>query len=809
MKPTRLGSGICLWIVTLGLIFTIGVAIRDAHAAGSSISGRVVDSVTGAGIQDVTVLATNGSQVGYDLTDATGGFLVSDLADGAYMLSFIKNGYVSLMGGTAVSVTVTGDTPIPVPISMTSTGGAPSISGRVLDWKTNAGLMDVTVTVTDASKNVAGSKLTDASGNFSVSLAADGLYYLNYAKTGYTAMAGSQAIPVVVMGGTASSVYMAPTTGLSLAPGWNFVSLAGVPSGGTNISDVLSDVSSNVRIVWGYDNRTKRWLKFQPSGQNNSLLALQPGLGYWVYMDKADFLDTSWWMQLMSHSVPVYSGWNLLGYNGPDNADGATALNTIAGKWSILWTWDNDAWYAKSAALLNLPVPSIANLNRGKAYWIKGSVDTKWFQVSDAPYGEWVIGSVPADNASNLSLLGSMQVQMWNDMDASTVNKNGVTLFNNGEFGSSRILGSTGYDDMQHLVTFQPGGSLAEGSELTLKLNAGVLRDTSGNAMFDDYTVYFSTMRNQLKKYIDYKPDGTVKEYGIYEFDTNGNLSRHIHYEDAGGDGLWFTSDDVVSYYETYSMAGLYGVFGMKIRYDDPGNDGVWFTGDDQGLGPNPAYDITGALGIQIKGDRPPFTSTYSHDHTKTYRITQGTFGNYQMDYSYNTDGYLTRIAFGDSTATGVDRYTLYENEYYNGDNLLAREVSYGGPGADNQWFVGDDEVLSYSAYTYDGKGVLTQIVKYNSPGLNGNWFDADDVASFCTRFIYGVNRLLIQSEYYGNIVSAGVPCTGTLYQYTAYAYDAQGRKTGDVRYGGPGPDGTWFTGDDLPLTAYEYDTTW
>jgi hypothetical protein len=179
------------------------------------------------------------------------------------------------------------------------------------------------------------------------------------------------------------------------------------------------------------------------------------------------------------------------------------------------------------------------------------------------------------------------------------------------------------------------------------------------------------------------------------------------------------------------------------------------------------------------------------------------------MDYTYNTGGYLTRIDFGDSLAAGADRYSSYESKEYNGDNFPVREVRYGGPGTDVQWFTTDDEVMGYSANTYNVNGVLTQTVRYGASGPNGLWLDPDDAASFCTKFTYGPTNLLTRSEYYGDITSVGVSCTGTLYNYTLYAYDPQGRKTVEVRYGGPGPDGTWFTADDLPLTAYEYDTTW
>jgi len=63
MKPARIGLGSCLWIVTLALIFAMGTAI-DVRAAGHSVSGKVVDSVTTTGIEQVIVMALNSSMVG-------------------------------------------------------------------------------------------------------------------------------------------------------------------------------------------------------------------------------------------------------------------------------------------------------------------------------------------------------------------------------------------------------------------------------------------------------------------------------------------------------------------------------------------------------------------------------------------------------------------------------------------------------------------------------------------------------------------------------------------------------------------------
>jgi hypothetical protein len=53
-----------------------------------------------------------------------------------------------------------------------------------------------------------------------------------------------------------------------------------------------------------------------------------------------------------------------------------------------------------------------------------------------------------------------------------------------------------------------------------------------------------------------------------------------ITYNNTGGDGLWETSDDVVSEYEKYTLLGN-GITTRSFTYTGPGVDGTWFTSDD------------------------------------------------------------------------------------------------------------------------------------------------------------------------------------------------------------------------------------
>jgi hypothetical protein len=171
---------------------------------------------------------------------------------------------------------------------------------------------------------------------------------------------------------------------LILSFGWNFISLPLTPPD-TTIDQVLAPVSSKTVVIWGYDNTAKAWKKWTPAGgAGNTLLTLEPGKGYWIFMSESASLDISAWTALVAPSVALSAGWNLVGYGGMDGVAPASALAPLSGKWSVLWTWENNQWYGKHASIATLPSPiqPLSVLNQKKAFWIRMAPgpDTNWAQ---------------------------------------------------------------------------------------------------------------------------------------------------------------------------------------------------------------------------------------------------------------------------------------------------------------------------------------------------------------------------------------------------------------------------------------------
>ncbi len=160
---------------------------------------------------------------------------------------------------------------------------------------------------------------------------------------------------------------------LSLSAGWNFISVPKEPAD-PSIAVVLRDALTAVKVVWGYDNESKTWLRYYPcdlSGTPNTLDRIHSGKGYWVYLDAPGRLSVA--LTDIPVSVNLSEGWNLIGYGGMDRKFLSSALSTIANKWSLLWNWDNGTWYGRHETMASMPQPiqPLTNFYQGKAYWVK------------------------------------------------------------------------------------------------------------------------------------------------------------------------------------------------------------------------------------------------------------------------------------------------------------------------------------------------------------------------------------------------------------------------------------------------------
>jgi hypothetical protein len=167
---------------------------------------------------------------------------------------------------------------------------------------------------------------------------------------------------------------------VSMVEGWNLISVPLIQKS-TYIADVLEPLAGNYEIVWYYNASTpeQHWSSFNPDYPSPFISPLQivnHKMALWVKMTTTDSLPTAGVLPTTT-AIELLQGWNFIGYPSLKSVPVATAMESIAGKYSIIWRYDAsdalDPWkmydpYDPGASDLTEMVP-------GAGYWIKATED--------------------------------------------------------------------------------------------------------------------------------------------------------------------------------------------------------------------------------------------------------------------------------------------------------------------------------------------------------------------------------------------------------------------------------------------------
>jgi len=228
----------------------------------STISGRVTDSGTGNGIQNVTVSAYNaatGSYIGYGYTDSSGAYQITGLASATCKLRFSGYNYIEqwysgktdLVAATTVTISAPGAT-TDINVIMVKSG---SITGSVTSKDTGAGIQSVQVEAYNATTgSFVNSGYTDSSGIYTISGFVAGdyrLHFISQSSSGYLSQWYgnktnlSSAIPVTVTNNVT-------TTGINAAlqTGGSITGKVTDSVSGTSIASVYVTVVDAVTGGW-------------------------------------------------------------------------------------------------------------------------------------------------------------------------------------------------------------------------------------------------------------------------------------------------------------------------------------------------------------------------------------------------------------------------------------------------------------------------------------------------------------------------------------------------------------------------------
>ncbi len=158
-------------------------------------------------------------------------------------------------------------------------------------------------------------------------------------------------------------------------PSWNLISIPETPTVSTP-SDVFASIDGSYSTVWFYDAcdpSAEKWKVYDPSNPGGSTLStLSPTQGLWLGATAAGSLPSTGELPATT-SWQLCTGWNLIGFPASQNRHIKTALQTIRGKYSMVYGYDpsdaEDPW-----AIHDVTVPDWANdlqvFEVGKGYWI-------------------------------------------------------------------------------------------------------------------------------------------------------------------------------------------------------------------------------------------------------------------------------------------------------------------------------------------------------------------------------------------------------------------------------------------------------
>ena len=286
--------GFCNVTSGTSIAVTVGATasgIDFVLAAGGTIAGTVTNAAGGAPLDDVfvAVFSSTGTFLGGENTNGSGAYSVLMPAGTYFVAIFNATGFANQLynniacyssfcnvtGGTAVTVT-TGATTPSVNFALSAAG---SITGRVTDAGTLAGVSGLTVQLLSSSGTFLASILTDGSGNYTLAQLPGGSYYvrtstpgpyINQLYNGVTCLncnvTTSGGTQVVVAGATVSNI--------------NFALVTGGRIGGTvtNVSNAQPIAGVSVQV---YDSSGTFAGAVNSGGSGNYLsVALPPGTYY-------------------------------------------------------------------------------------------------------------------------------------------------------------------------------------------------------------------------------------------------------------------------------------------------------------------------------------------------------------------------------------------------------------------------------------------------------------------------------------------------------------------------------------------------
>ncbi|MDR2855642.1 MAG: Ig-like domain-containing protein [Methanomicrobiales archaeon] len=165
---------------------------------------------------------------------------------------------------------------------------------------------------------------------------------------------------------------------LQLLPGWNFISIPGVPAPGSDTLSVFSGVDTQGRSIWAYD--PGKWPQTQGWNMGTMYDKIEPLHGYWIYtvspmtvlIPISDHIRVNAEPFISPYAKQMYLGWNAIGFFGQYPRSAKDALVSIDNDWTVALGYDN-ALQRYDTSIIHGGDDDYADtrfLQPGAGYWI-------------------------------------------------------------------------------------------------------------------------------------------------------------------------------------------------------------------------------------------------------------------------------------------------------------------------------------------------------------------------------------------------------------------------------------------------------
>ena len=188
-----------------------------------------------------------------------------------------------------------------------------------------------------------------------------------------TVYVNSIGYPTVSANSTPSSVVSTTSSttsssGISLMPGWNFVSTPKRLSVGNNTGLIFANVNTVAHSIWRYNATSQLWESVTPA------TTISPLDGFWVYSGSQTSVPLNFDTNPLQTppTKALASGWNGVGFGDVNPATAHDTLSSVGGLWSIAIGYDANGQMFE-ISIINGGTGTHSDLRQmlpTKAYWL-------------------------------------------------------------------------------------------------------------------------------------------------------------------------------------------------------------------------------------------------------------------------------------------------------------------------------------------------------------------------------------------------------------------------------------------------------